>query len=65
MHCPAFEPQRRKLRAATGRDANSIRKIFTTQKHLPALFQFVDETGRLAQTFPHIPLLELPSEDTR
>jgi ribonuclease HI len=65
LHCPAHEPQRRRLRTAMKRDAGSMSKMLTVRKHLPALFRFVAETERFAQTFPHIPELELTQLEAR
>lgn len=68
LHCPAYASQRSKMKSqilrATGTREITIRNLLTVRLHAPALIDFVKATNRLATTFPRIPELILPREET-
>lgn len=62
LHCPAFFQQRRRLRHAAGYAAGSIAKLLAVQKNFRHLMTYIRDTGRLRDTFPHIPDIN-PGDD--
>lgn len=65
LHCPAYAIPRRQLQQAVGRDASSMKRLLTTQKHLPPLFHYIDTTRHFEASFPRITELKLPEDQTR
>jgi ribonuclease HI len=55
LHCPAFFQQRQTLRRAAGYAASSVPKLLSVQKNFRHLMTYIRGTGRLSNTFPHIP----------
>ena len=58
--CPAYRNARTRLANKLGRDAYSMPKLLSTKKHLPALMDYVRESGRLRHVFANIPPVQQP-----
>jgi hypothetical protein len=62
IHCPAFFHQRQHLRHAAGYAAGSTSKLLSVRKNFRHVMAYIRDTGRLSDTFPHIPDIN-PGDD--
>ncbi|EIN10251.1 hypothetical protein PUNSTDRAFT_27365, partial [Punctularia strigosozonata HHB-11173 SS5] len=52
--CSEYREPRRKLRAELGHKASNIKYLLSDSKALPALYRYITETGRFAQTHGNV-----------
>ena len=55
LRCPAYRNARSRLANKLGRDAYSMSRLLSKKKCIPALMDFIRETGRLRHVFANIP----------
>ena len=56
LECPAYTRERTWLRSKLGREASSMRVMFTKEKAMRILTGYVDRTKRLKNTFSDVPI---------